>query len=962
MRNYRILTYKDPYRLQDTEFWSEIRLLPQFCASDVMAMSLWNRYACTKEEDRFESFFWPIDKLVKAAYPEWEGNIERQIRQHIELSKLIRAMEDKDARKHNPPRDDLFSALMLNRPALLEGLRMFIELGVELDSLHPELANTEQKAFLYIYKLIYEGEENDPLYDAFSLSDCEIHDHKALFNRLIKQSIKDENNRDNQNEDEDGMRQDRINVLNEINDSVQANGLCKIVVHGIHQFKPLQLRLLNALEQDGVEVIFLFNYLPEYSHIYSTWGRLYSWFDVPFIQDQKQQKPVPHEGYPRESYELANVLSGILDAEAPVNVETRKKWLDLSKKIQIRKYENTSEMANHVAQVINEHPEAVNEKTGRLRMSLLPEKIYSASPDADDLLKVIFPQYAGDRHFLNYPIGQFFTNLYNMWDEKKKELVIEVESLRACALSGIIKPGHEQELSGIIDTIEPILNYVSSYKDVLKRLEDYQDVYQEHQADISEQKEKLNLITFYNAEQISEQDISLLIDFVKELQSSAMDLFGDEDEIDFKTHFENLSAFIQKRTDKLAEEEEKQLISDLMERFDDLKNASALSGTMEDIRKGLFYYLSQKNRKNPNWLVRNFEQIEGDVLRSWSQKDHTYHFACLSDSLVCKKVNDILPWPLTDHFIHCAYTPVALVFQVYYSALCDYQDYMQYALFYGLFFNRAHLKISYVKHIDPRKEEQLYYPLQVLDLDAEENPSEEHKDDESACAGETDLHVANLMASMYERMDFFLCPYKYYLDYVCSGGLSFDSDWLVKKLYVNFLEDLTWKVLKNSTIDPDSAEGQDTIRRTMLDQQEILRDMFPFLRKANDEPDLLRQAFNYFRYNLIDKDTKKVKNYDRYHQDTRERFDSAEYKVSKEEYQQHPFDEMESIVKDSKDGSFRLYNFYNLLKERKDNPAVALASIREYLENDSKHEEHTGDWCNYCRHKSLCKIPYIQKA
>ena len=48
-----------------------------------------------------------------------------------------------------------------------------------------------------------------------------------------------------------------------------------IVVHGVHQFTPVQLRLLLAMEKMGMTIIFLFNYQKKYPKIYSSWNEIY---------------------------------------------------------------------------------------------------------------------------------------------------------------------------------------------------------------------------------------------------------------------------------------------------------------------------------------------------------------------------------------------------------------------------------------------------------------------------------------------------------------------------------------------------------------------------------------------------------------------------------------------------------------------------------------------------------------
>ena len=53
----------------------------------------------------------------------------------------------------------------------------------------------------------------------------------------------------------------------------------------------------------------------------------------------------------------------------------------------------------------------------------MEDAIYTANKDVDTLLQVYHPEYARNRHFLAYPIGQFFIALYSLWNVEKKEIV-----------------------------------------------------------------------------------------------------------------------------------------------------------------------------------------------------------------------------------------------------------------------------------------------------------------------------------------------------------------------------------------------------------------------------------------------------------------------------------------------------------------------------------------------------------
>ena len=80
------------------------------------------------------------------------------------------------------------------------------------------------------------------------------------------------------------------------------------------------------------------------------------------------------------------------------------------------------------------------------------------------------------------------------------------------------------------------------------------------------------------------------------------------------------------------------------------------------------YYLKQESQKgeSANWIVRDFQQIDGDILKSSTQDpDIIYHFACVSDSDMNVKREDQFPWPLTIEFFERAYEPLDWKYQVY---------------------------------------------------------------------------------------------------------------------------------------------------------------------------------------------------------------------------------------------------------------------------------------------------------
>ena len=131
---------------------------------------------------------------------------------------------------------------------------------------------------------------------------------------------------------------------------------------------------------------------------------------------------------------------------------------------------------------------------------------------------------------------------------------------------------------------------------------------------------------------------------------------------------------------------------------------------------------SQKG-ESANWIVRDFQQIDGDILKSSTQDPDTiYHFACVSDSDMNVKREDQFPWPLTIEFFERAYEPLDWKYQVYVKSRKEFKHFKRYALIYGLEFNRCKFKLSFIKN-DNNKENELYYILKLLGVKTEKKYS-----------------------------------------------------------------------------------------------------------------------------------------------------------------------------------------------------------------------------------------------
>ena len=357
----------------------------------------------------------------------------------------------------------------------------------------------------------------------------------------------------------------------------------------------------------------------------------------------------------------------------------------------------------------------------------------------DDLLQVYHPEYARNRHFLAYPVGQFFAALYAMWNPDTQSLKLDYRSLRECVNSGILSKYSAEALLKTLMNIQPLFEHIETVEDFDRIIgEKYKNAYSQ----VSNSKQgsiafSLRAMNIYNTYKITAKDFDNLYKAICEINEIAKKLFIEiaGDKINFKKHFERLEEFVRERQDTLVSEEEKTLITQLLTKLDIIqmkKKEDEDEGTFEDLRKGLYFFLKQKEEPASDWFVKNFEQIDGDVLNSKAQNKpgfkKVYHFACVSDADMNKEIDELLPWPLSEMFIERAYNPKGLPFQVYYAALGEKSKFLRYALFYGLYFNQCESKISFVKRYGDNTTD-LYEMLKLIGVEKADGPAGERMDD-----------------------------------------------------------------------------------------------------------------------------------------------------------------------------------------------------------------------------------------
>ena len=974
---YKIYTYADPYRIAETDFWAEIQTVPHLCSARTLVNGM-----VDVMQDSIRSLFCPLDEIIddNRVFGNWTRNIAGQIQQYGYLTSVYTQMHE-----NYEINDAFFSALSHNKNSMLEALRLFIELGISAVSLHEEVANKEQRLFIHLLRQIQK--ERNPLF-SFPMG-------PSL--KKLKEVLKDkaeQEKKDYQNRAQEGYKQNnetynkRITMYDRAIAAMEKWDGHKLVIHGVHQFSPIQLRFIISLEQKGMEIIFLHNFQEQFPAMYSSWNYIYQYFGAQTHADQKiKSYRVPGQ-LPKQGHALAEAI-GLMCEDGVNRRDLRfRENFALYKDMEVKRFENVSEYAGYISDRVDEAKRRIEDEcylyeqppkkiSTATVLSRMDELVYTTNKDVEELLQIYYPEYSRNRHFLSYPIGQFFSALYRLWDWEAGEIRINYADIRECLNSGVLPKYHAEELLKTAMNLEPLFENITMYSELMDRLTNgYLPQYNEvHNAVATSIAYPFKSMTIYQDYRVSQKNVTDFMEAIQSINDIACQLFKTDESkkgtnyLSFQKHFETLEKFLRSRQNDLVNEEERGLIKKLLVRFEEVRltsESNEIRGTFEDLKNGIYFFLKQKEKPDPNWLVKNFEQIDGDILSSKKQnrpgQNKIYHFACVSDRDMNPSVNDLLPWPLSERFIETAYTPVDLQFQVYYAALCERSAFLRYCLFYGLYYNQCDSCISYVKQYGDETTE-VYHMLRLLGVEEKAESPENEQNDNALCSVLTGKNVTNMQYDCYQMMAMFLCPYKYLFDYVLTPQPSVSNIFLYGRLFENVLVANTWKRLAGITTDQAARQYY-----TVLHQEaDKIKRFFPFWQNRNSEfSDLIRRADNYFKNHIITDHNRfnrqsPICNYSDSHMKMRQIFGKAlfEEETSVQLESDYP-QAFENLVR--KDGNKRIYPLHALPKEDQSNQAAVrtalLEATMEYLNDSNTPEQRVGEWCYNCGNRDICLRSY----
>lgn len=744
-----LYTYHDPYKLNKEEFWKEIYNCPYFCVSQTLVNGLMSIYGKDFQIGRVTT----VKNLTDSLYNFWTSTT-CAVKQHADIDNII-VNSGIENRLSELELENIRKSFLFNRDEVFNSVRTMFELNMVPQNIVEKYLTPEQKYIVGVFKEIRESERLKDFFLKENFTELEI--DYAIENAMV-------------NAKKNSYSTGELDAIE----------MDHIVIQGVHQFSPLMLRTIEEVGKYK-KVILLFNYQEQYKNAYQTWIDIYSAFDCK-IEDFKGE-----EFHPTDSSSIS-YEGNVLAHNMGKLISCRKEDVSVEKPYEIIEFDNMTEFAGYVARIF----EAAEKKDPQHPMSAMNEQIYAADNSANDILKVYFPEQFGERQFLNYPLGHFFIAVANTWDSDTNEIFItDANDIRECLSAGILKEETPGRLASTYGKMEALFEGCITVDEMLARIKKVK----KNRKFISDAKrqEYVKHISYYA---VSLNEIKELEDALNDLEELASFFYEDFEKRpnNFKAFYKRLKKYLQEEIleDRELGEEFLDIINRLLSRLDEVENIDA-SASFECLKSTMSLYLVQETKpgKSANWIVRNFEQIDGDVLRTIKEKETSIlHFACLTDEDIHSVKKGEFTWPLTDEFFEVAQNPVDWKYQVYVKARKEYKNFKRYALIYGLEFNRGKYKLSYVKR-DGDHEREPYYLLKILGIKMEKNIDRRIK---NRLGDVSDINISSASRGKISEYDYYryrICKHRFLLESLTEENTIYKDNFLLAKYLEVWLENET---------------------------------------------------------------------------------------------------------------------------------------------------------------------------
>lgn len=818
----RIFTYPNPFEIsRNKELWSIVTKHPHYCASDTLVQGLEAEYG----RNSF-GFLRTANVLADCVLGSFINNPQNDIQMFLTISNIIREIKDSDTK----------AAFRFNIAEVAESVRFLLLLGCESTKFKGDLTG-EQKILLEIYeKVLNSGaarhlenikqmSKTDFIIAARSTINDEITylcnrspEYLQLGFKLPLVTPKDGYEAINEiieylSGKTKEAPNDAFTPLTYLGELEKAKHILKlvtqtddsvfdrIIIHGVHKITPVMYFLFKFMESIGVEIIFLINYAKNLPNVYKTWKEVYSWCDTKFEYQEDLNIA--------SGKNLGSAIAGIIEGKQNDSIPAE----------EVTVFNNLTSFTDR--EVRTKFKAALKKVNVENPLNKMDTQYYAVrGKSSNEILKIYFPEQFNQKPFLSYPVGQFILGIYQMWDFDKSTLSINDQSLCECAVSNIYKGSGLSNIFEIIKKTKLYFSNVTTINEYYKRIKELETSLQ-----IISRNNKyssLQKLSFFN---ITFAELAEFRGFLEFVEGVANKLFKDANHVvDFGKHFKTLIEIISIPSigGVTLTKTEQALISEITSRLDACTEGE-VTGHIQDVKDALCFYLAaSKKGDTSNWIVRDFEQIDGAVLLRKISKAKYYHFAMLSNSHMTNQNDDALTWPLTDEMF-IGYADAESAVPVITRCILERRNFLKFSLFYGTFFTKCGIKLSYIGE-ENGEEQTPYYLLNVLGLRTHIFQEEEatsfltDKDKKAECKSFSSEKLLEEVRDIFS-----ICPYRFLLNEVLKAPIEYFSDYHVKYYVSNFM--YTYIKSKHNILSKN-------ISKVIKSEFELARKLFPFWDKA----------------------------------------------------------------------------------------------------------------------------------
>lgn len=590
----KVYTYDNPKRWLDHPRYEEIKGAIHICATSNMADGI--REAYRDEDDGAFMHVYTIRKFINSVQPEWSTS-EVRLAQFLTMSRVLK--------HHDVPVAEgrIKESFLKNKKELFETIRFLTYSGISPADYAVALSSVQgvtvkERMLLDIWT---ELESVDGTY------------------AQLRSGM------------ESGWEASRINSSLDM-ESAGGPSSYSIVLHGFYFITPEQQRFLECLRNAGIDIIF-FNLYDE--RFPDTFGftrafitERYGWSDeweiVTTIGDKTREEGV-------------RFLRAYEDERIPATATGRN----------IVGYESFFEFMNKV--VVPSFPIGTVDRT-----KTKTQLIATNADMLNDILSQYYPEMVtGKRNLLQYPVGQFLSNIHRI--RKADGFFLSEEILMATFTSGwLYNPNTKENARDYTGQLKKILPYFQGCEtlnqwnerfDSLSKL--YDEVFASYEKAGDSRVVKSMRSPFARISQFSldRKELSALGFFIRQLDFISKELFRIEEEGEtIGTHFgkvlEVVSAY-DPRPHTILVEEEVHVLEMLNEKLRRIEDDTFF--LYEDVGEAVNLYLSGKLEDGETSLVKPFVEVDGEAFK----KDRRFYVTGLDErGLPLSEFS--LPWPIQE--------------------------------------------------------------------------------------------------------------------------------------------------------------------------------------------------------------------------------------------------------------------------------------------------------------------------